>query len=102
MIAKRVYDNILLGRKCIFCGNYHLYRLKDKRLKCRHCHKIYSLKKLRKDLDILYHFYLEISARKTSIALGISYRTVSRKFMEYMGSMKRLTTAKLLLSTTST
>jgi len=87
MIAKRVYDNILLGRKCIFCGNYHLYKLKDKRLKCRHCHRIYSLNKLRKKLDILYHFYLEISARKTSIALGLSYKSVSDRFMQYRYKM---------------
>ena len=42
---------------------------------------------MEKDLTILYHFYLEISARKTSIALGISYRTVSRRFMEYRHKM---------------
>lgn len=87
MITNKVVTNILRGNKCIFCSNYHMYRLKDNRLKCRHCHRIYSLNKLRKELEILYHFYLEISARKTSIALGLSYKSVSDRFMEYRYKM---------------
>jgi len=35
------------------------------------------MNKLRKELDILYHFYLEISTRKVAIALGLSYKSVS-------------------------
>ena len=53
MIAVNLSDNILLGRKCFYCGNYGLYRLHDKRLKCRRCKAYYSLAKLRKDLRIL-------------------------------------------------
>ena len=30
MLSKKLSDNILLGRKCIFCGKYGLYRLSDK------------------------------------------------------------------------
>jgi transposase len=87
MIPKKLVTNILRGNKCLFCTNYGLYRLKDRRLKCRYCHRLYSLKKLQKDLNILYHFYLDISARKTSIALGISYKTVSTRFMHYRYKM---------------
>lgn len=83
MISKRLSDNILLGRKCIFCSNYGLYRLKDKRLKCNKCRKKYSFHKLRKDINILYYFYLEVSARKAARELGLSYRTVRSRYMEF-------------------
>jgi len=34
-------------------------------------------------LQILYYFYLEISARKTAKELSINYRLVHRKFMQF-------------------
>ncbi len=64
---KRVLsDTYFLGRKCIFCDKYGLYRLKNNKIKCKHCKKYYSLRKLQRDIQILYYFYLEISARKTA------------------------------------
>ena len=71
------------GKKCVSCGKYGLYRLKDKRVKCRHCRRTYSLRKLRKDLEILYLFSLELSARKTAKTLGLSYKTVYSRFRFY-------------------
>ena len=82
MVAKYIR-----GRRCILCNSTRLYRLGNGYVKCKHCKRKYSLKKLRKDLSVLYHFYLEISARKTAIALGLSYRTVSSRFMEYRYKM---------------
>ena len=60
---KRVLsDMYFLGRKCIFCDKYGLYRLKNNRLKCKHCKKYYSLRKLRdeliNDLDNIKEKYL--------------------------------------------
>jgi len=83
MIAEKLSDNILLGRKCFFCGEYGLYKLKDKRLKCRSCRLLYSLPKLKKDLQILYFFYLELSARKAAKEIEISYNSVLNRFMFY-------------------
>ena len=83
MIAEKLSDNILLGRKCFFCGEYGLYKLKDKRLKCRSCRLLYSLQKLKKDLQILYFFYLELSARKAAKEIEISYNSVLNRFMFY-------------------
>ena len=81
---KRVLsDMYFLGRKCIFCNKYGLYRLADKRVKCKHCKKYYSLQKLRNEMEILYYFYLEISARKTTKELNFNYRLVHRKFMQF-------------------
>jgi transposase len=71
------------GKKCLFCGSYGLYKLKDKRVKCKHCRQKYSLNKLRKDLEILYYFYLEVSARKTSNELNLDYGVIHRKFMQF-------------------
>ena len=81
MMPEKLSDNILLGRKCFFCGNYGLYRLKDKRLKCRSCRAYYSLHKLRKDLRILYFFYLELSARKAAHETGINYADIHARYM---------------------
>lgn len=71
------------GRKCWFCSSYGLIRLGDSRVKCKNCRKPYSLKKLKRDLDILYYFYLEVSARKCAKELGMNYRTVSKRYMQY-------------------
>lgn len=82
-MKKVLSDMYFLGRKCIFCNKYGLYKLKDKRVKCKHCKKYYSIIKLRKDLQILYYFYLEISARRAANELNINYNVVHRKFMHF-------------------
>ena len=81
---KRVLsDMYFLGRKCIFCNKYGLYKLTDRRVKCKYCKKKYSLTKLKRDLYILYYFYLEISARRAANELNINYNVVHRKFMHF-------------------
>lgn len=71
------------GRKCWFCGSYGLSRLGDKRVKCKKCRRPYSLRKLQRDLKVLYYFYLEVSARKCAHELGVDYETVSKRYAEY-------------------
>src|SRR3989344_6325877 len=81
---KRVLsDRYFLCRKCIYCNSNKLYRLKDKRIKCKQCEKKYSLTQLKKDMLILYYFYLELSASKTADELDIDYGVVHRKFMKF-------------------
>jgi len=81
---KRVLsDRYFLGRKCIYCDNNKLYRLKDSRIKCKKCEKKYSLAQLRKEMLILYYFYLELSASKTADEIEIDYGVVHRKFMQF-------------------
>jgi len=82
-MKKILSDRYFLGRKCVYCDSNRLYRLKDKRLKCRHCNKYYSLRKLKRDLQILYYFYLEISAKKTASEMSLDYGVVHRKFMSF-------------------
>src|SRR3990167_3150365 len=84
IVMKRVLsDMYFLGRKCIFCNKYGLYKLADKRVKCKHCNKYYSIRKLRRDLEILYYFYLEVSARRTARELKLSYGSVQFRFMNF-------------------
>jgi transposase len=78
-VARKYFE----GKTCIFCDKYGLYKLKNRKVKCKHCKKYYSLRKLKTDMQILYYFYLEISARKTAKELDLNYRLVHRKFMNF-------------------
>jgi transposase len=82
-MKRLVSDRYFLGRKCIFCDKYDLYKLKNKRLKCKHCKRYYSLRKLKKEMQILYYFYLELSAKKTADEMNSDYGVVHRKFMQF-------------------
>ena len=82
-MEKVLSDMYFLGRKCIFCDKYGLYRLADKRVKCKHCNKKYSLTQIKREMEILYYFYIEVSARKTAKELNLDYRLVHRKFMHF-------------------
>ena len=78
-VARKYFE----GKTCVFCDNYGLYKLKNKKVKCKNCKKYYSLKKLRTDLEILYYFYLELSARKTAKEINLNYKTIQSKFMQF-------------------
>ena len=80
-MAKNFTGKYVEGRKCIYCGNYKIYRLANKRVKCGSCGQFYSLSKLRCDLDILHYFALELSANKTADVLGFNYKTVHSRYM---------------------
>ena len=82
-MKKVLSDMYFLGRKCIFCDKYGLYKLKNKKVKCKHCKKYYSLNKLQRDMQIIYYFYLEISARKAAHEINLDYSVVHRKFMQF-------------------
>lgn len=57
--------------------------MNDGRIKCGNCHTKFSLAKLRKDLDLLYYFYLETSARKTAQEMQLSYKSAYARFMHF-------------------
>ena len=78
-IARKFFE----GKSCIFCGKYGFYKLQNKKVKCKHCKKYYSIKKLKNKIQILYYFYLEVSARKTASELNLNYQLVYRKFMQF-------------------
>ena len=71
----------LEGRKCVFCGGWKLYRLASRRVKCKECGRFYSLSRLRRDLQVLRYFALELSANRAASELGLSYKTVRSMYM---------------------
>ena len=83
-----VSNRYFLGRKCVFCDKSKLSKLKDKRIKCKSCNKKYSLTKLKRDIQVLYYFYLEISGRKTAKEMNLNYKTVQSRFMDFRKSIK--------------
>jgi transposase len=78
-VARKYFE----GKTCIYCSQYGLYRLADKRVKCKQCNKKYSLTKLKRDMLVLYYFYLEISGRKASKELHLNYKTIQSRFMQF-------------------
>ena len=80
-MIKNLTANILRGRKCAFCGEYRTCRLADGRVKCCRCKRVYSLRKLRRDMDILHYFCLELSANRAARELRLNYRTVMSRYM---------------------
>ena len=78
-VARKYFE----GKTCLFCDKYGLYRLADKRIKCKCCNKKYSLNQLKRDMLVLYYFYLEISTRKTAKELKLNYKTIQSRFMQF-------------------
>lgn len=83
-----VSDRYFLGRKCVFCNKTKILRLKDGRIKCKFCNKRYSLTKLKRDIQALYYFYLELSASKTAKEMNLNYKTIRSRFMDFRKSIK--------------
>jgi transposase len=61
--------------------------LADNRIWCSSCRQKYSLKRLKRDLKVLYYFYLEVSARKCANELGLSYKTVAKRYATYRNAI---------------
>ncbi len=58
-----------------------MYRLADRRVKCKVYREVYSLKKLKRDLEVLHYFALELSANRAASELDLSYKTVRNRYM---------------------
>src|SRR3989344_4262416 len=92
-MKKVLSDMYFLGRKCIFCDKYGLYKLKNKKVKCKHCKKYYSLNKLQRDMQIIYYFYLEIDEsyfggkRKGMRGRGAKNKTIVFGILERKGQI---------------
>jgi len=76
-------NKFIEGKACPRCSGLHLYRLNDNRFKCYQCSFKYSSKKYKNDLTVLHYFSLEIPANKAAKDLGMNYKTVRSKYMQY-------------------
>jgi len=69
-----------LGRKCVFCGSYRLWKTKRGYVKCRKCKRQKGLKKLRKELAIMVGFHQQIPALRHATDLGLGWHVVDRVY----------------------
>ena len=80
-MVSKVPVRVWEGRTCVFCRASGPYKIVDGRLKCKRCKRIYSLSKLRKDLEVLRYFALGLSANNCADELELNYKTVHRRYM---------------------
>lgn len=72
--------SFLLGRKCVFCGSYRLWRTKRGYVKCRKCKRQKGRRILKRELQILVGFHQQVPASRLAQDLGVNYRTVERVY----------------------
>jgi transposase len=72
--------SFLLGRKCVFCGSYRLWRTRRGYLKCRKCKRQKGKRILQRELRIIVGFHQQIPANRLAVDFGINYRTVERVY----------------------
>ena len=90
--------SFLLGRKCVFCGSYRLWRTKRGYLKCRKCRRQKRHSMLKRELNIIVGFHQQIPASRLAVDLEVNYRTVERvyrKLREIIYHISELEGAKL-------
>ncbi len=69
-----------LGRKCVFCTYRKTFVTARGYIKCGRCGKQKSLKRLRRELEIICAFVEQRPALQVSVELGVSYQVVARIF----------------------
>ena len=82
-------DKIIAGQKCSQCHSTRLYRLQDHRYKCAQCSLKINIQRLRRDLQLVHYFSLEIPANKAAKDLQLSYRTVHQQYAKYRQEIVR-------------
>jgi len=70
----------LLGRKCVFCGSYRLWKTKRGYLKCRKCKRQKGKRMLQRELEIIVGFHQQVPASRLANDMAVNYRTVERVF----------------------
>jgi len=81
-----------MEKGCPRCSKEESYRLGDGRRQCQGCRYKYSTRREWIESRVLEMFCLEVSARKASQHLGLSYKTVYRRYSAY----RRLIAQKML------
>ena len=75
---------------CKNCKNQTFYTLADDYKKCKKCAKKYSLKKLKRDEDIINGFLQNITALELSKNLGLNYKTIKNRYDEIRAKIPQL------------
>lgn len=74
---------------CQNCKNNSFYTLANDYIKCKKCAKKYSLKKLKKDLDIINGFWENLTALELSNNLKLNYKTVKNRYDEIRAKLSQ-------------
>ena len=82
-------EQIIAGQKCPQCHSTRLYRLQDHRYKCAQCSLKINIQRLRRDLQLVHYFSLEIPANKAAKDLQLRYHTVHKKYVQYRQEIMR-------------
>lgn len=71
-----------LGRKCVWCGKRAVVHTARGYVKCEKCGRSKSLKRLRRELEILLCFVEQKPALQAATELRLSYPTVAKVYRE--------------------
>lgn len=74
--------NFERGRKCVFCGSFHVSRTKRGYVKCGKCLRQKSLKRLKRELAVLKGFYLQQPAYRLAHDLDVGYQSITRTYQK--------------------
>jgi transposase-like protein len=66
--------------KCIYCNNQKLYELKTGQLKCSHCKKKFSPKKIQTDLALIECFCNNLSVNAAAQTQKLNYASVQKRY----------------------
>lgn len=68
---------------CSYCNSKQIYFLKNEHIKCGSCKKKYSIKKVKRDKEVIKSFCNDITALDASKMLKLNYVTIQRRYKEY-------------------
>jgi len=83
--------NYLRGRKCIFCGSFKVNRTSRGYTKCRLCHGVKSLRKLKREIEIMKGFYQQIPAYRLAQDLGMDIKVITRVYQRLREALFHVT-----------
>lgn len=83
--------NFLRGRKCIFCGSFHVFHTSRGYVKCSRCEKSKSLSRLRREIRILQGFYQLQPAYRLSQDLRADIKVITRVYHRMREALYHLT-----------
>jgi len=85
--------NFWRGKKCVFCGSFQVWRTARGYVKCRHpgCGRTKSLKRLKREIEILKGFYQLVPAYRLAQDIGVDVKVVTRVYQRLREALFHLT-----------
>ena len=90
----RLLEERLQSHACVRCGGAHGWYRPGCRYRCQQCGWRYRPDRLRRELQILHYFCLEIAAHRVAREVGMSDPPIWHRFMAYRRWMARFAEAE--------